>query len=415
MAVNDHIPVVFDEVWKKFRRGERHDSLRDLIPAMFKAVTGNRPDTRQLEAEEFWALKDVSFEVPQGRALGIIGPNGAGKSTTLKLLTRILRPTRGVCAVHGRAGALIEVAAGFHQDLTGRENIYLQGSIMGMKRAEVNAHFDEIVEFAGVGAFIDTQVKRYSSGMNARLGFSIAAHLNPDVLIIDEVLSVGDMAFQERCIERMRTFKRNGVTIVFVSHNLQAVVDLCDEAIYLRGGLKAAGSAPEVINQYVQDSFAPPTEAAGAEIVIRSTRLTDSHGALVDRPVTPGTPLCFEVEFEALAPLTDLTFAMIVARTSDQLTVYDGHFSQVELGLPPTPKGVFTVRYDLLANLTRGQYFFDTFVYHNPTQGFVSRLRPAAHLNVAETRTWGGIAHLGTKATLHQGMSLRASGDVFVA
>src|SRR5207248_9465421 len=180
-----------------------------------------------LVAEEFWAVRDISFAVNEGEALGIIGPNGAGKSTVLKLLTRILKPTRGRCEVRGRVGALIEVAAGFHPDLTGRENIYLQGAIMGMKRAEIAGRLEEIVEFAGVADFIDTPVKRYSSGMNARLGFSIAAHLNPDVLIIDEVLSVGDMSFQQRCVERMADFKRRGTVIVFVSHNLQAVADLC--------------------------------------------------------------------------------------------------------------------------------------------------------------------------------------------
>jgi lipopolysaccharide transport system ATP-binding protein len=176
--------VVFDGVWKKFRRGDRHNSLRDLVPAAAGALL-RRGATSDLKAEEFWALQGVSFEVRRGEALGIIGPNGAGKSTTLKLLTKILRPTRGSCAVRGRAGALIEVAAGFHPDLTGRENVYLQGAIMGMKRHEIGRKFDAIVDFAGVADFVDTQVKRYSSGMNARLGFSIAAHLEPEALIID--------------------------------------------------------------------------------------------------------------------------------------------------------------------------------------------------------------------------------------
>ncbi len=162
--------VHFNHVSKRFRRGERHDSLRDLIPALVKRCVRGAPADVEHE-QDFWALSDVSFEVHAGEALGIIGRNGAGKSTVLKLLSRILRPTRGECAVTGRLGALIEVAAGFHPDLTGRENIYLQGAIMGMRRAEIARHFDEIVEFAGVERFVDTQVKRYSSGMNARLGF----------------------------------------------------------------------------------------------------------------------------------------------------------------------------------------------------------------------------------------------------
>src|SRR5262249_46431482 len=199
--------LIFDRVSKQFARGERHDSLRDLIPAVFKRGLRGRADA---DDQTFWALKDVSFEVREGEALGIIGQNGAGKSTVLKLLNRIMKPTEGSCAIVGRAGALIELAAGFHPDLTGRENVYLHGAIMGMRRAEISARFDEIVTFAGIDRFIDTPVKRYSSGMNARLGFSIAAHVNPDVLLIDEVLAVGDMTFQARCQERMKRFRTEG-------------------------------------------------------------------------------------------------------------------------------------------------------------------------------------------------------------
>ena len=177
--------VVFDRVWKKFRRGERHDSLRDAVTALVKKPFTPRPEREALDAQEFWALKDVSFEVQPGEAIGIIGPNGAGKSTTLKLLTKILRPTMGACRVRGRVGALIEIAAGFHPDLTGRENLYLQGAILGMTRAEVAGKLDEMIEFSGIRDFIDTPVKRYSSGMNARLGFAVAAHVDPDVLLID--------------------------------------------------------------------------------------------------------------------------------------------------------------------------------------------------------------------------------------
>src|SRR5438034_8166142 len=215
--------VMFDGVWKKFRRGERHDSLRDLIPAIARGVLGRRR-SNDLHDEEFWAVRDVSFEVQPGEALGIIGPNGAGKSTTLKLLTKILKPTQGRCEVRGRAGALIEVAAGFHPDLTGRENVYLQGAIMGMKRAEIVRKFAEIVEFAGVSDFVDTQVKHYSSGMQARLGFAVAAHLEPEVLLIDEVLAVGDLAFQHKVFERLKAMVRREIPVVIVSHQLDRVV-----------------------------------------------------------------------------------------------------------------------------------------------------------------------------------------------
>jgi len=392
-------PVVFENVWKKFRQGERHDSLRDLIPAAVGALMGRR-STDELKTEEFWALKEVSFEVPKGHALGIIGPNGAGKSTTLKLLTRILRPNRGRCAVTGRVGALIEIAAGFHPDLTGRENTYLQGAIMGMKRVEVAKRFDEIVEFAGVGQFVDTQVKRYSSGMNARLGFSIAAHLNPDVLIIDEVLSVGDMAFQEKCLQRMRGFKRDGVTIVFVSHNLQAVVGLCDRALYLNRKANALGPCPEVINAYVSDSFAVSTEATRGEIQVVSAELRHPDKKPVIHPVAPGTPLRLSVVFDAVADIDDVTFTFVMHRATDQLLVYDRTFYQRQLGLASVPRGRFTVDFDFQAHLTRGQYYFDVFAGHVPSQRYLGRMRPAAHLTISEDATWGGVANLGVEASV---------------
>jgi lipopolysaccharide transport system ATP-binding protein len=387
-------PVVFDRVWKKFRSGQRHDSLRDLIPATAKRLLGRRPPQSELADKEFWALEDVSFEVTRGEALGIIGPNGAGKSTILKLLTKILRPNRGTSQVNGRIGALIEIAAGFHPDLTGRENTYLQGAIMGMKRAEVARRFDEIVEFAGVGEFIDTQIKRYSSGMNARLGFSIAAHLDPDVLIIDEVLSVGDMAFQQRCVERMGDFKRNGVTIVFVSHNLAAVSNLCDRAVYLKRRPLAVGPATEVIDTYVRDAFVGANVSEGEDFRVRSSTLVGPDGRPVTAPIAPGTRLELHVEFEAAKPLDGIVFAFRVLRSTDRLLVYDGQFTQDEVGLDFTGTRAFRLVYGFVANLTRGQYYVELIAGHPASQRNVARLAPAAHIAVNETRTWGGVADL---------------------
>lgn len=387
--------VMFDGVWKKFRTGERHDSLRDLIPATVKRLVDRR-SRADLRQEEFWALENVSFELPRGGALGIVGPNGAGKSTTLKLLTRILRPTRGRSVVCGRVGALIEVAAGFHPDLTGRENVFLQGAIMGMKRAEVAARFDEIVDFAGVGQFIDTQIKRYSSGMNARLGFSIAAHLSPDVLLIDEVLSVGDMAFQERCLTRMREFKRNGVTIVFVSHNLQAVTNLCDSALYLNQRPRALGPTGDVIQQYLTEAFG--SASLGGVLRIVSAHLRHSDGNEVAGAVNPGTRLTLGVTFESTVELDDASFAFRVLRSTDQLLVYDGHFSRHELGLNLHRPCRFDVDFTFDANLTRGQYYFDVFGFDTPTQEFLARSVPAGHLAIDEGRTWGGVANLAVRA-----------------
>jgi lipopolysaccharide transport system ATP-binding protein len=239
-----------DEVCKKFRRGEFHNSLRDLVPALIRRLVRGG-GAQKLEAREFWALRDVSFSVQRGEAFGIIGGNGAGKSTILKLLTGIMRPTTGSIRVTGRVSAVIEISAGFHQDLTGRENVYLNGAILGMTREEIRRRFDEIVAFSGLEEFIDTPVKRYSSGMSARLGFSIAAHVDPDVLLVDEVLSVGDYLFQRKCIDRMNGVIASGATVIFVSHNLRAVANLCPRSLLLeQGGVKRIGRTEEVIRAY---------------------------------------------------------------------------------------------------------------------------------------------------------------------
>jgi lipopolysaccharide transport system ATP-binding protein len=246
------IALEFDHVWKKFRKGEIHDSLRDLIPALTRGLF-SRNHKKELQEQEFWALKDVSFQVKRGEALGIIGPNGAGKSTILKLLSRILYANKGHIQVNGKLSALIEVGAGFHPDLTGRENIYLNGAILGMKRQEIDRKLEEIIAFSGIGDFIDTPVKRYSSGMYARLGFSVAAHVEPQVLLVDEVLSVGDFPFQTKCLKRMREIVSSGTTIIFISHNIPAVIQLCPRAILLnKGQIRTSGVSSDVCRFYYQ-------------------------------------------------------------------------------------------------------------------------------------------------------------------
>src|SRR5215470_13398718 len=218
----------------------------------------------QRRQEEFWALHEVSFQVERGEALGIIGHNGAGKSTILKLLSRITVPSAGELMINGRLSALIEVGSGFHPELTGRENIYLNGSILGMMRREITKKLDSIVDFAELRQFIDTPVKRYSSGMYVRLGFSIAAHLNPDILLLDEVLAVGDAAFQRKCIQRITELKKNGTTIVFISHDLRAVQQLCDRVILLKKGqIEADGAPAETIELYQSLSAQLGGPAAG--------------------------------------------------------------------------------------------------------------------------------------------------------
>jgi ABC-type polysaccharide/polyol phosphate transport system ATPase subunit len=242
--------VRFADVWKRFRLGETHDSLRDLLASGLSRLLGAR--TERGTPSTFWALREVGFSITHGEAVGIIGPNGAGKSTALKLMAGILRADRGEVTVGGRLAALIEVGAGFHGDLTGRENIFLNGAIMGMRREEIRRKLDTIVGFAGLERFLDMPVKRYSSGMYARLGFSIAAHLDPDILLVDEVLSVGDAVFRLRCEDRMRELVHNGTTLVFVTHNLEQVQAICRRAIVLEGGAQSFdGSAREAVGHYM--------------------------------------------------------------------------------------------------------------------------------------------------------------------
>ena len=254
--------IELDQVWKKFKKGESYDSLRDLIPAISNGILGRHP-REGLQKREFWALKDISVDIKHGDALGIIGPNGAGKSTILKLLSGIMRPTQGRIQVNGRLSALIEVGAGFHPDLTGKENIYLNGTILGMKKPEIDKKLDDIIAFSGLEDFIDTPVKRYSSGMYARLGFSVIAHLDTEILMVDEVLAVGDMSFQKKCLGKMGDLSGSGRTVVFVSHNLAALQNLCTRAIVLnKGGLVFSGTASEAVAYYIRSQT--PQRADGA-------------------------------------------------------------------------------------------------------------------------------------------------------
>jgi len=222
------------------------DELTNTVKKPFYWITGKKKSK-----EDIWALKDISFKLEPGEVLGIIGPNGSGKTTLLKVLTRITSPTKGKAIIRGRVGSLLEVGTGFHPELTGRENVYLNGAILGMRKKEIDKKFDEIVDFAGVEKFLDTPLKRYSAGMNVRLAFSVAAHLEPDILLIDEVLAVGDIAFQKKCLGKMEDVARQGRTVLFVSHHMVAVRSLCKNAIWLENGrIKEKGNINEVVRNY---------------------------------------------------------------------------------------------------------------------------------------------------------------------
>lgn len=246
--------VQFDNVSKKFTlRHERARSFQEAALAFLRGQNNSR--------EELWALKDVSFVVERGKTVGVIGPNGSGKSTVLKLITRILEPTSGRIDVGGRVSALIELGAGFHPDLTGRENVYLNGSLLGFSRKEMEAKFKKIVEFSELEKFIDVPIKHYSSGMHMRLGFAVAIHVNPDILLIDEILAVGDQAFQNKCLAKISELKSQGVTILFVSHDLEAVRNLCTSAIWLENGvIQERGTTDRVIDSYL-NNITTATEA----------------------------------------------------------------------------------------------------------------------------------------------------------
>jgi ABC-type polysaccharide/polyol phosphate transport system ATPase subunit len=308
-------------------------------------------------------------------------------------LTRILKPTRGSCGIAGRAGALIEIAAGFHPDLTGRENIYLQGAIMGMRRSEITARFDEIVEFAGFDRFIDTPVKRYSSGMNARLGFSIAAHLRPDVLLIDEVLSVGDMAFQEKCQARMKRFREDGVAIVFVSHHLPAVAQLCNKVLLLDHGVPVRlGSPGSVISEYCSGAGTSDEDDVAITAVLHTGQGGDAGNAL---EVAPGARLQLEVSVEFRLDVEHATVGVVVWDLSRELYVYGA--SSDFVGVPPIRAGrgevrAFSFAFD--ANLTRGLYALEINVVDQDRQKFLGLARGIRHFQVVERVSYDGVANL---------------------
>jgi lipopolysaccharide transport system ATP-binding protein len=263
--MNDTV-IRVENLSKRYRIGrarERHDTLRDELVAGLRAPlekvkslvdrSASNGDREQAEADAgIWALKDVSFEVKRSEVLGLIGRNGAGKSTLLKILSRITKPTEGRAAVRGRVGSLLEVGTGFHPELTGRENVYLNGAILGMSRTEMDRKFDEIVAFAEVSKFLDTPIKRYSSGMKVRLAFAVAAHLEPEILLVDEVLAVGDAAFQKKCLGKMGDVTKEGRTVLFVSHNMAAIQSLCNRSILLDGGrIQGDGKTDEVVGSYL--------------------------------------------------------------------------------------------------------------------------------------------------------------------
>lgn len=322
--------------------------------------------------EEFWALRDVSFAIQEGESVGLIGPNGAGKSTLLKILSNVTRQTTGTLDIRGRVGALIEVGAGFHPELSGRENIYLNGSILGLKKKEIDAKFDQIVAFSELERFIDTPVKRYSSGMFVRLGFSVAAHINPEILLVDEILAVGDHRFQKKCFEWVRNYLRSGRTFFLVSHNMHHIESVCKRVLYVSGGRIAFDGPPEEgISRYQADvsMSATQTHVPGSKLEVSDFRVTDLR--IVDAEGRPTDtaylehPIAFEIHYSAPTPVPrpkiELAVNCEAQRVGQTNTLSDGASPELLHG-----DGVITFSWPRCF-LTPNAYALDLFVADGET------------------------------------------------
>ena len=366
---------------KRYRIGERESyrTLRDAITNAFtsphrllSSAARNSPNAR--EDRNFWALKDVSFEIKRGEVLGIIGRNGAGKSTLLKILSRITEPTCGYADTWGRVGSLLEVGTGFHPELTGRDNIFLNGAILGMRRFEIARKFDEIVAFAEVERFIDTPVKRYSSGMYVRLAFAVAAHLEPEILFVDEVLSVGDAAFQKKCLGKLGDVSREGRTIIFVSHNMTALQRLCTRVVWLdRGKVTDTGDARTVIDHYLQTNAVANLEsvwedgltAPGNERVrLRSVRVLPQTNS--GEPITVHTPLRIEFSYFNFVPETTLNVSMLL-HNLEEVCVF-----VTASDFAPRPAGLIRHTVEIPGDfLNAGSYYVNMIIVKDASTGIL--------------------------------------------
>lgn len=370
--------IAADKVGKKFHR-YHPERPTTFIEAFARGLRRLRPTDR------FWALREVSFTIAAGQMVGIIGRNGAGKSTLLRLLGGVGRPDEGRVEAHGRIGALLDLGAGFHDELTGRENVFISGVISGLTRRQVAARFDEIVAFAELEASIDNPLRTYSTGMQMRLAFAVAVHIDPDILLIDEVLAVGDIAFQRKCLDRIAQFKARGCTVVLVSHDPTLVRELCDEAIWLRDGrIVTQGAAEVVVGQYVAEmrtetrrrtpmAYAPFLATSGVELRVNENRfgslemeitavhLIDENGRPVET-VESGAPLSIQIEYHAPQPVVSPIFGVTISR-EDGFVCYDTSTAVAGLALPQVQgKGKISLHLDRL-DLVGTTYYLDVGVY----------------------------------------------------
>ena len=430
---------------KRYRLGEglRHTALRNLLgdalraplrllagsshashgPDRASSLAVNAPvdaaSTANGGSRFIWALKDVNFEVRQGEVVGLIGRNGAGKSTLLKILARITRPTEGQAEIHGRVGSLLEVGTGFHAELTGRENVYMSGAILGMRKAEIDRKFDEIVAFSEVERFLDTPLKHYSSGMQVRLAFAVAAHLEPEILFVDEVLSVGDASFQKKCLGKMGDVAREGRTIVFVSHNMAALRKLCPRAILIQGGrIVESGNSDEVVSHYLQNSLDskletvwndPQTAPGDHRVRLRSVRVIPQTNS--DDPITVHTPLRIEFTYWNYVPDAVLNVSMILNNV-EEVCVFasPSDFS-------PRPAGLIrhtvTIPGDLL---NAGSYYVNMIVVKDASVGLLFQ-NDVVGFEVVEGEivgNWYGRTPGAARPKLHWETEVTTASDITV-
>jgi lipopolysaccharide transport system ATP-binding protein len=373
------IAIRVETLGKRYKIGiapERYRTLRDSLAqsarAPFRRLSGaSRRAAKSSDGEIagwIWALQDVSFEVQKGQVLGIIGRNGAGKSTLLKILSRVTEPTEGYAEIHGRVGSLLEVGTGFHPELTGRENIFMNGAILGMKRSEIERKFDEIVAFSEVEKFIDTPVKRYSSGMYLRLAFAVAAHLEPEILVVDEVLAVGDADFQRKCLGKMSDVAHEGRTVLFVSHNMSAVLRLTEEAIVLnKGQMVLRAATPAAVDYYLSSGYAQTGERVWLADEIPSEaypfcptamRVVDQRGKKVDM-VRSTEPVSVEIEYSLSASISGLRVGVYLMTTRGEMvfTSFDTDDAQLFERYGTRPAGRYISRFTIPADyLNEGRY-----------------------------------------------------------
>ncbi len=407
------IAIRVENLSKRYRIGLKEEMPDTLIGAMtnwFKSPLANFRQLQKLShfsdnghdpEDIIWALKDVSFEVKQGEVVGIIGRNGAGKSTLLKILSRITEPTSGRAIINGRVSSLLEVGTGFHPELTGRENVYLNGTVLGMSKQEIDRKFDEIVDFSGVEKFIDTPVKRYSSGMQVRLAFAVAAHLEPEILLVDEVLAVGDISFQRKCLGKMDDVAKSGRTVLFVSHNMSAIQRLCHTAVLLNQGiLKAQGAVEDVTERYIQTNansslFWKRHFSSANEAYFQKVYLTDKTEQAINH-VTLATPLKVIMEFMVKHRYPDLQLSVSLFDSNGDV-LFTSSPQDTNL-ITPTKTGQYRAVLSIPQIFMPKTYGFATILWV-PKAGVLDRVE-GLQFTVQDAASWSNKLPEGRKGRL---------------